>query len=134
LEKEWGKQLFNLAEMQLKTFSEEIIEDLIKENKLVTEYGKLIASAKIDFEGETRNLSQMASFIQSKDRIMRKKAYEAYIGFFEENEDEFDRIYDELVKIRTNMAQKLGYENYIQMGYYRMLRSDYTSKDVANYR
>src|SRR5690606_7804427 len=96
--------------------------------------GKLIASAKIDFEGETRNLSQMASFIQSKDRIMRKKAYEAYIGFFEENEDEFDRIYDELVKIRTNMAQKLGYENYIQMGYYRMLRSDYTSKDVANYR
>ncbi|TCS91602.1 M3 family oligoendopeptidase [Keratinibaculum paraultunense] len=134
LEKEWGKQLFNLAEMQLKTFSEEIIEDLIKENKLVTEYSKLIASAKIDFEGETRNLSQMASFIQSKDRAMRKKAYEAYIGFFEENEDEFDRIYDELVKIRTNMAQKLGYENYVQMGYYRMLRSDYTSKDVANYR
>ncbi len=134
LEKEWGKQIFNLAEMQLKTFSEEIIEDLIRENKLVTEYDKLIASAKIDFEGQTRNLSQMAPFMQSKDRTIREKAHKAYIRFFEENEDEFDRIYDELVKIRTNMAQKLGYENYVQMGYYRMSRSDYTSEDVANYR
>ncbi len=55
---------------------------MIRENKLVTQYDKLIASAKIDFEGETRNLSQMIPFIQSKDRSMRKRAYEAYIGFF----------------------------------------------------
>lgn len=134
LEKEWGKQLFNLAEMELKTFSEEIIEDLIKENKLVTQYDKLIASAKIDFEGETRNLSQMIPLMESKDRATRKKAYEAYIGFFEEEEEEIDRIYDDLVKVRTNMAQKLGYDNYIQMGYYRMSRSDYEAEDVANYR
>lgn len=134
LEIEWGKQIFNLAEMELKTFSEEIIEDLIRENKLVTEYDKLIASAKIDFEGEVRNLSQMAPFMQSKDRAIRKKAYETYIGFFEEKEEEIDRIYDELVKVRTRMAKKLGYDNYVQMGYYRMSRSDYDAKDVANYR
>ncbi len=120
--------------MELKTFSEEIIEDLIKENKLVTQYDKLIASAKIDFEGETRNLSQMIPLMESKDRATRKKAYEAYIGFFEEKEEEIDRIYDDLVKVRTNMAQKLGYDNYIQMGYYRMSRSDYDAEDVANYR
>ncbi len=134
LEEEWGNQIFNLAEMQLKTFSQEIIEDLIRENKLVTQYDKLIASAKIDFEGETRNLSQMIPFIQSKDRSMRKRAYEAYIGFFEEKEEEFDRIYDDLVRVRTNMAHKLGYKNYVQLGYYRMSRSDYDAEDVANYR
>ncbi len=134
LEKVWGKQLFNLAELQLKTFSEEIIEDLVKENKLVTEYDKLIASAKIDFEGEIRNLSQMTPFKQSKDRAMRKKAYEKYIEFFEENESEFDRIYDELVKVRDTMAKKLGYENYVGLGYDRLSRSDYNSEMVANYR
>lgn len=134
LEEVWGKQLFTLAELQLKTFSEEIIEDLVKENKLVTEYDKLIASAKIDFEGEIRNLSQMTPFKQSKDRAMRKKAYESYINFFEENESEFDRIYDELVKVRDTMAKKLGYENYVGLGYDRMSRSDYNSDMVANYR
>ena len=134
LEEVWGKQLFILAELNLKTFSEEIIEDLIKENKLVTEYDKLIASAKIDFEGETRNLSQMAPFMQSKDRNIRKKAYESYIKFFEENESEFDRIYDELVKVRDTMAKKLGYENYVGLGYDRLSRSDYNADMVANYR
>ena len=134
LEKIWGNQLFTLAELRLKTFSEEIMEDLVKENKLSTEYSKLIASAKIDFEGETRNLSQMGPFMQSKDRDMRKRAHEAYVSFFEENESELDRIYDELVKVRTNMAKKLGYKNFVQMGYDRMSRSDYTPEDVANYR
>ena len=59
LEEKWGKQFFRLAELSLKTFSPEIMDDLVKENKLVTEYGKLLASAKIEFKGEIRNLSQM---------------------------------------------------------------------------
>ena len=103
LEEAWGKQVFNLAELQLQTFSEEIIDDLIRENKLVTEYDKLVASAKLNFEGEIRNLSQMRPFMESKDRDIRKKASETMIGFFQENEKEFDRIYDELVKVRDKM-------------------------------
>jgi len=134
LERIWGKQIFTLAELQLKTFSEEIMEDLIKENKLVTEYDKLKASAKIDFEGEVRNLSQMGPFMESKDRAMRKRAYETYINFFIENESKFDEIYDNLVKVRTTMAKKLGFENYVAMGYARMSRSDYDAVRVANYR
>lgn len=134
LEEKWGKQVFNLAELQLKSFSEEIIEDLVKENKLTTEYSKLIASAKLEFEGEIRNLSQMVPFMESKDRETRKKAFEVYTNFFVENESEFDRIYDELVKLRDKMAKKLGYENYVQFGYDRMGRTDYDSNMVANYR
>lgn len=134
LEKAWGKQVFTLAELQLQTFSEEIIEDLIKENKLVTEYDKLIASAKLNFEGEIRNLSQMRPFMESKDRDMRKKASEVTTGFFKENEEEFDRIYDELVKVRDKMAKTLGFASYVEMGYKKLGRSDYDANMVANYR
>ncbi|AFS79688.1 oligoendopeptidase, M3 family [Gottschalkia acidurici 9a] len=134
LQREWGSQLFKLAELKLKTFSEEIIEDLVKENKLVTEYDKLIASAKIKFEGEERNLSQMTPFIQSKDRRKRKKAQESYINFFKSNESKFDEIYDNLVKVRHTIAKKLGYDNFVELGYARLSRSDYDSKLVANYR
>lgn len=134
LEETWGKQLFNLAELQIKSFSDEIIEDLVRENKLVTEYDKLIASAKLDFQGEIRNLSQMTPFIESKDRNIRKSAYETFSSFFIENEAEFDRIYDELVKVRDTMAKKLGFNNYVELGYARLSRSDYDSKMVANYR
>lgn len=76
LEKKWGKQLFNMAELSVKAFSQEIIEDLQEENKLASEYTKLIASAKILFDGEERNLSELVPFTQSKDRDIRKKASE----------------------------------------------------------
>lgn len=134
LEKIWGKQIFRLAELQIKTFSKEIVEDLIIENKLSTIYDKLVASASLEFEGRTRNLSQLRPFMESEDRDMRKRAYETYLSHFEENEEEIDQIYDQLVKVRTRMARKLGYENFVQMGYDRMSRSDYDHRMVDNFR
>lgn len=134
LEEKYGKQLFNIAELTLKTFKPEIIEDLQLENKLSSEYTKLIASAKIMFEGEERNLSQLGPFQLSTDRNMRKKANEAKYSFMSENEQKLDEIYDGLVKVRQRIAEKLGYKNFVELGYARMLRADYNAEMVANFR
>lgn len=134
LEEKTGKVLFRLAELSIKTFKPEIIDDLKKENQLVSEYVKLIASASIKFEGEERNISGMAPFMQSQNRQVRKNAAEGKWKFFEENEKVIDRIYDDLVKVRTVIAKKLGYENFTQLGYDRMRRTDYTSREVSDFR
>jgi M3 family oligoendopeptidase len=134
LEKEFGSLIFLRGELAKKTFKPEIMPDLQLENKLSTEYNKLIASAKIEFQGNTYNLSQMAPFIQHIDRETRHQAQLAVSHFFKENELEFDRIYDALVKVRNEMAKKLGYENFVQLGYDRFGRTDYNSLDVKNYR
>lgn len=134
LEVKCGKYLFDLAEVSLKTFSPEIVNDLKDENKLVTEYIKLIATAKIMFDGEDRNIAGMAPFMQSGNREVRKSANEARWKFFEDNEKAFDRIFDELVKLRTNIAKKLGYENFVELSYDRMKRTDYGWKDVEKFR
>jgi M3 family oligoendopeptidase len=134
LEEKWGKQLFALAEAQLKTFSPEIIPLLQKENKLSTEYTQLIASAKIMFEGEERTLPQLQPFAESPDREMRKKANEAKNGFLADHEQKLDEIYDQLVKVRHEIAKKLGYNNFVELGYYRMARTDYNAEMVANFR
>ncbi len=134
LEKELGSLMFERARLSLKVFSPEIVEDLQKENKLSTEYGKLLASAKIPFNGEVYNLSQMGPFVQDKNRETRHQAQLAVSKFFEENESTLDRIYDDLVKVRTTMAKKLGYVSFIPMAYDRMGRTDYNPDDVKNYR
>ncbi|KPV42759.1 M3 family oligoendopeptidase [Alicyclobacillus ferrooxydans] len=134
LEQAWGKQLFRLAEMTLKTFDPVILTDLQKENKLSSDYDKLIASAKIDFEGEERNLAQMGPFLTSPDREMRERAFAARYAFFAEHQDELDNIYDGLVKTRTELARKLGYKTFTELGYTRMSRSDYNAEMVANFR
>lgn len=134
LEEKFGKHIFNLVETQAKTFSKDIIEELVEENKLIKTYSKLIAAAEVEFEGKTYTLSQLTPFRQSPDRARRKAATEAYFGYYADNEAELDRIYDELVKVRTKIANKLGYENFIELAYYRMSRTDYNAEDVKKYR
>ena len=134
LEDKYGKFLFDQAECSLKTFNEEVIPQLQEENKLSSKYDKLIASAKIPFDGEERTLSQMAPYTQSKDRNIRKDAAKKVAEFFSANKHEFDEIYDKLVKVRTEIAHKLGFKNYVELAYARLRRLDYNAQDVAGYR
>ena len=130
----YGKFLFDLAEDTLKTFSPEIIPDAQEENRLSSKYSKLIASAKIDFDGKELNLSQMVPYTQSKDRNIRFEAAKKVAQFFAENQDEFDNIYDSLVKVRTRMAQKMGYKNFVEFGYKQLSRLEYDARMVEGYR
>ena len=132
--KKYGKLLFDLAENTLKVFSNEIIPDAQEENRLSSKYSKLIASAKIDFDGKELNLSQMVPYTQSKDRNVRIEAAKKVAQFFSENQEEFDNIYDSLVKVRTKMAQKMGYKNYVEFGYKQLSRLEYDAKMVEGYR
>lgn len=134
LEEKYGKQFFTVLELMSKAFSPEVIGDLQQENKLSSEYVKLIASAKINFKGKERNISELAPFIEDKDRKIRKEASEAKYKFFLENEAEFDRIYDDMVKLRTKIAKKLGFKNYVELGYVRLMRIGYNPEMVANFR
>lgn len=125
---------FLAAECQLKSFREDIVPLLQKENKLVSEYGKLKASAKISFNGETYNLATISSKAEDTDPAVRKGAMDAKLSFYEAHEADFDRIYDELVKVRTEIAHTLGYPSFTELGYQRMMRLDYNRDMVDTYR
>lgn len=134
LEQILGKQAFGLWSADVTTFEPAIEADLVQESKLVNQYVELLASAKIEFQGETLNLSGIRKYTQDSDRSIRHAAEEARWNFFDRHKSQLDSIYDRLVKLRHQMAQKLGYDNYIGLGYQRMQRIDYTAADVANYR
>jgi oligoendopeptidase F len=101
---------------------------------LSSQYQALIASSQIDLDGKVYTLSQLEPLMTAKDRNIRKGATKAYWGWFDQHQDDLNKIYDRLVKTRDTMAKKLGYKNYIELGYKRMYRFDYDQKDVANYR
>ena len=134
LEEKIGKVAFKNIELQLKAFDEKLIPLMQEENALTTKYDNLIASAKIEWEGETLNLSLLKPYLTSSDRNVRKRAYEKYSAFFVSVEEELDDIYDKLVKNRTEQARQMGYKNYVELGYYRMNRNCYDKEMVENYR
>ena len=134
LQMNFGKLMFKNAEIALKAFSPEIIEECQRENALSTEYQKLIASAQIPFEGKTYTISQMQAFKRAPEDDRRLAAWQAEAGFYKEHSEELDRIFDEMVHLRDAMGKKLGYDGYTELGYYRMGRNCYTKADVEQFR
>jgi M3 family oligoendopeptidase len=134
LEEIYGSHLFNKIELEAKTYDDSILEERQQEGKLSVEYMNFKAAAKISFEGKEYTLEQMGPFMEDENRDRRKAAYEAYIGFFSENQEKFDDIYDQLVKLRATMAKKLGFTNFVELGYARMGRVDYNAEMVQAFR
>jgi len=134
LENEWGTLMFDKFEMALKVFKPEIVEDLQEENRLSTEYDKLIASAQIEFDGKTLTLAELAPYHENADRTIREASMRARADWHMGHADRLDSLFDELVKVRTEIANKLGYENFIELGYYRMNRLCYDRNMVDKFR
>ncbi len=134
LEHTYGKHLFDLADAALQTFKPEILEDLQKENQLTSEYVKLMASIKVIFDGKEMTLSGIGPYRESKDRAVRKAAAETQFNAIAEHREKLDSLYHELVQIRASIAQKLGFNSFVELGYKRMSRTDYDAAMVANFR
>lgn len=134
LESKIGPVAFKNMEIAQKAMDEKLIPLMQEENNLTTEYDKLIAGAKIQFDGKELNLSLLRPYMVNQDRNVRAAAWKEFSGFFEANAEKLDEIYDKLVKNRTEQAKMMGYENYLELGYYRMGRNCYGKEEVEAYR
>jgi len=131
---EFGDLMFVNAEIALKTFDPSIISQLQQEANLTTEYQNLIASAHIPFEGGVYTISQMGPFKTDPDDRRRLAAWQAEGRWYKDNQARLDSIYDQLTHLRHDMGQKLGYRDYIPLGYYRMGRNCYGRREVEAFR
>lgn len=134
LEERFGKVAFINAEIALKTISTEVLPLLKEESLLEIEYQKLQGSLTVEFRGETYPVTKMGRFKTSPDRQTRKEAVEAEGRAYLSKAAEYDDIYDKMVKVRTEIAKKLGYSKFIPLGYLRMTRNSYDEKMVDNFR
>ena len=121
-------------ELSLKTFDDSIMDLMVEESKLSLEYDKLMASCQVEFMGKVNNLSQLRKYLSDTNRDIRKEAMLKICDFLGQKEELIDDIFDKLVHVRDQMAKKLGYENYVELGYARMGRTDYNANDVKLYR
>ncbi|MBI1249494.1 M3 family oligoendopeptidase [bacterium] len=132
--RQFGEQAVAMWECQVRAFDPIIEADLVEEARLVSKYNELLASATFEFQGKTTNLSGMTEFAESLDRDVRHASLEMMWGWFAENRETLDQIYDQMVKLRDQMAKKLNYNNYVELGYQLLTRVDYNEADVDQYR
>jgi M3 family oligoendopeptidase len=134
LERQFGSQLFRVAESKVRTFSPEVLDLLAEENRLTAEYRKLIATAKIIFNGTLCTFPQVDKFLSDRDRGVRKQATKSKYQFFADNEEKLDELFDMLVKVRDKIAKTLGFANFIELAYLRWNRTGWDADSAQAFR
>ena len=107
-----GDEFFDSADMQKRTVSEKVLDLMNAENELSQEYSTIMSRLTIDVDGETMTMPQISKLGQSADRQVRQKYAMLGEQAMLQVSDDLDRIYDEMMKIRTEIADKTGFDNY----------------------
>ena len=134
VEQKLGPMYFVKMDIAKKTYCDENIPLEQREAELVAEYQKLIASCNVEIAGEERGLLGLQRLCAHEDRSIRKAAFRAFSNFLNEHSERLDEIWDELIKVRTQIGKNLGYDNYLPVGYLTRGRTEYGPKEVENFR
>ena len=134
LEKALSPVLFQSMEVSRKAMSAEIIDDMVEENKLVREYSDLMSGLEFTFRGETMPRAMLMRYAKDEERATRQECYEVLGRGLEAHREELDGIFDRMVHVRDRMAKKMGYKNFVELGYYRMGRLCYDKEKVRVFR
>ena len=134
LEEDLGKEYLVAAKRSLDRFNDKLVPFMQEENRLTTEYQKLMATAQIEFDGKTLNLYGIQKYFENPDREVRRAAFKKYSEFYESNEERLEKIFLKLVDLRTRMGKALGYDTFTPLGYLQQGRSDYGQREVAAFR
>ncbi|MCH5164957.1 MAG: M3 family oligoendopeptidase [Clostridiales bacterium] len=118
----------------LRIMDDKIVEDCVEENKLTTEYSKLLAELTYPWNGKKVTLGEMHGFCKDKNRETRKKAFTVIGETLLTVQDKLDSIYDRLVKVRTAMAKKMGFDSFVEMGDLRVGHIGYGRKQIEVFR
>ena len=128
LEKEyfWGGFCDEYADSGESVYTDEYQQLVYRENELLSQYRSLAADTGIELDGREWTLEEY--FTQEDADIQR--GYEAY---YEKNNPQIGEIYIELVNVRNEQAELLGYDSYAQMQYELSYDRDFSPEEGEQY-
>ena len=100
-----------------------------EEAKLGQQYQKLSGSLTVQFRGEEKTLIQMGRYLEEPDRPLRQEAWELVANRRLQEAGKFEEIFEQLVKLREQIARNAGYANYRDYAFRKLGRFDYTPAD-----
>jgi oligoendopeptidase F len=102
------------------------LEQKVEETAL--KYSQLAGGLDVLFKGKKHTLTQMGVYLERTDRSLRQRAWEATARRRYQEKANFDKIFDDLVRLRTKIAKNAGFKNFRDYCHIRYDRFDYTPK------
>jgi oligoendopeptidase F len=104
-----------------------------EEAKLCQQYQKLSGSLTVNFRGEEKTLVQMGRYLEELDRPLRQDAWETVARRRLQEAGKCDGLFDEMLKLRAQIAKNAGFENYRDYAFHRSGRFDYAPEDCEKF-
>ena len=117
----------------IEIFREENIPLGVEQTKLVTKAQGITGGMTVEFEGEERTFPEMKAFLESNNRSVREKAWKSMVSRWMNDSEELSEIFDELIKIRHEIAKNAGFDSYTNYMFKAMHRFDYTVEDCLTF-
>ena len=128
-----GSHAFDNWDRELTSYDPVIADDRREEARLCRRFTELMAAMRVSFDGRSLTLPESGAFFGDKDRSVRLGIQQARFAAMDENREELDSIYDQLVKVRDAMGRKMGRDGYVPLAYTLRYR-DYSPEQVASFR
>lgn len=103
-----------------------------KANELVHRYDETTGGWMVSFQGAEYTVQQMAKFLHDPDRAVRRASAVASAEARLRDREKLDRLYDELLGVRAEIAGNLGLASYRDYAFRGNLR-DYTPEDCKRF-
>jgi oligoendopeptidase F len=127
-------QVFNRdVKNHVELFRAENVTLETEEAKLCQQYQKLIGAQTVSFRGEEKTLVQMGRYLEEPDRALRQEAWELVAKRRLVDVDKCEEIFDELIKLRTQIAKNAGFDNYRDYAFRQKGRFDYTPENCFQF-
>ena len=97
--------------------------------KLGNEYDKLTGAMKADWDGEEKNLSQLDSLLQNRNRATRERAWKTIMGLWQDKRAELNTVYRQMLELRRQIAENAGLPDFRAYTFRAYNRFDYTPDD-----
>jgi oligoendopeptidase F len=121
------------TKVQVELYRPENVPLETEEAKLSQQYQKLSGSLTVQFQGQEKTLVQMGRYLEETDRKLRQEAWELVANRRLQEADKFEDIFDQLLKIREQIAKNAGFKNYLDYSFRAKGRFDYTAEDCLKF-
>ena len=118
---------------EAEVFQEENLPLFAEEQKLATEYNKLIGSLTVEWEGEERTMSQMFPLQMETDRTIRQRAWEITVARLLKERQHINDLWEKFVPVRLKIAENAKMPDYRAYIWKQKFRFDYSPEDCKSF-
>lgn len=118
---------------QVEIFREENIPLFTELQKKEQEFSAITGAMTVEVEGQEMTLQQASNLLKSTERSIRKSAFEKISSRRLQDNEQLDKLFDELVSLRHRIAINAGFQNYRDYMFASLGRFDYGVKDCEHF-